>query len=167
MTGIDETKIGNVIERVAHSEGLELVSWEFKGDGARSSMLRITLDRDEGLTHDDCVVVNNQVGTILDVEDLIPFHYTLEVTSPGLGKSLAGQPAFDRHRGDVVRIRRTEPVDGRVSLKGRIERVTPTSVAVVDRHGTEHIIPYTQILAANTVHAPGRGARRTEAGGTQ
>ena len=166
MTGIDEKKIADVIERVVQTEGLELVAWELKGDGSRASMLRITLDSDQGLTHEHCVAVNREVGTILDVEDLIPFHYTLEVTSPGLGKSLSGQPAFDRHRGEVVRIRVSEPFENGPSVKGRVERVTPSQVIVVDRHGTEHIIPYTQILAANTVHAPGRGNRRSEAGGT-
>ena len=166
MTGIDENKIADVIERVVQTEGLELVSWELKGDGSRASMLRITLDSDLGLTHEHCVAVNREVGMILDVEDLIPFHYTLEVTSPGLGKSLSGQPAFDRHRGEIVRIRVSEPFEGGPSVKGRVERVTPSLVIVVDRHGTEHNIPYTQILAANTVHAPGRGNRRSEAGGT-
>jgi ribosome maturation factor RimP len=166
MTGIDENKIADVIERVVQTEGLELVGWELKGDGSRASMLRITLDSDQGLTHEHCVAVNREVGTILDVEDLIPFHYTLEVTSPGLGKSLSGQPAFDRHRGEIVRIRVSEPFENGPSIKGRVERVTPSQVIVVDRHGTEHNIPYTQILAANTVHAPGRGNRRSEAGGT-
>ena len=163
MTGIDENKIADVIERVVQTEGLELVGWELKGDGSRASMLRITLDSDQGLTHEHCVAVNREVGTILDVEDLIPFHYTLEVTSPGLGKSLSGQPAFDRHRGEIVRIRVSEPFENGPSIKGRVERVTPSQVIVVDRHGTEHNIPYTQILAANTVHAPGRGNRRSEA----
>lgn len=165
MTGIDERKIADVIERVAQTEGLELVGWELKGDGSRASMLRITLDCDQGLTHEHCVAVNREVGTILDVEDLIPFHYTLEVTSPGLGKSLSGQPAFDRHRGEIVRVRVAEPFEGGPSIKGRVERVTPSQVIIVDRHGTEHTIPYTQILAANTVHAPGRANRRSETGG--
>lgn len=164
MSEVNHEKIGDVIERVAGSEGLELVGWELKGEGSRA-MLRIVIDRDEGVTHADCVAVNNQVGTILDVEDLVPFKYTLEITSPGLGKALSGQPAFDRHRGEVARIRASEPIEDRTSFKGRIGRVTPTSVTLVDSRGREFEIPYTQILAANVVQAPASARRRPESGG--
>ncbi|HQR37787.1 MAG TPA: ribosome maturation factor RimP [Blastocatellia bacterium] len=155
-----------MIERVVASEGLELVGWELKGEGSKA-MLRITIDNDEGVTHEHCVAVNNQVGTILEVEDLIPFGYTLEITSPGLGKGLVGQPAFDRHRGETVRIRTSQPLENRTSFKGRIEKVTPTGVVLVDRQGQEHQIQYSQMFAANTVHAPARAGRRPETGGQQ
>ena len=165
MPEIDLDKIGDVIERVVRSEGLELVGWELKGEG--NSMLRITIDSDEGVTHEHCVAVNNQVGTILDVEDLVPNKYTLEITSPGLGRNLADRAAFDRHRGEVARVRAAEPIDGRSSFKGRIERVTPTGVTILDRHGRQHEIAYDQILAANVVQAPPRSIRRPETGGEQ
>ena len=166
MPEIDLEKIGDVIERVVDSEGLELVGWQLKGEGPKS-MLRITIDSDEGVTHQHCVAVNNQVGTILDVEDLVPNSYTLEITSPGLGRNLADRAAFDRHRGEVARVRAAQPIDGRSSFKGRIERVTPTGVTILDRHGREHEIAYTQILAANVVQAPPRSTRRPETGGEQ
>ena len=166
MPEIDYEQIGDVIERVVRSEALELVGWELKGEGPKS-MLRITIDSDEGVTHQHCVAVNNQVGTILDVEDLVPNSYTLEITSPGLGRNLADRAAFDRHRGEVARIRAAEPIDGRSSFKGRIERVTPTGVTLADRHGQEHEILYSQILAANVVQAPPRSTRRPESGGEQ
>lgn len=166
MAEIDFDKVGDIIDRVVRSQGLELVGWELKGEGPKS-MLRITIDRDEGVTHDDCVAVNNEVGTILDVEDLIPNAYTLEITSPGLGKSLADRAAFDRHRGQVARIRVTEPIEGRSSFKGTIDRVTPTGVTLVDLHGNQHEIEYSQILAANTVQAPPRSNRRPVTGGQQ
>jgi len=166
MSQVEHEKIGSVIERVVASEGLELVGWELKGEGSKA-MLRITIDNDEGVTHEHCVAVNNQVGTILEVEDLIPFGYTLEITSPGLGKGLVGQPAFDRHRGEIVRIRTSQPLENRTSFKGRIEKVTPTGVVLVDRQGQEHQIQYSQMFAANTVHAPARAGRRPETGGQQ
>lgn len=124
--------------------------------GLRASMLRITLDCDQG-SRTSTASPSIARSTILDVEDLIPFHYTLEITSPGLGKSLTGQPAFDRHR----------PRDGSASRVGayrtrsehqgtrRARHTAPR--CIVDRHGAEHTIPYTQILVAKTVHAPGRG----------
>ena len=166
MPEIDFEKLGDVIERVVRSEALELVGWELKGEGPKS-MLRVTIDSDEGVTHQHCVAVTREVGTILDVEDLIPSAYTLEVTSPGLGRNLADRAAFDRHKGEVARIRATEPIDGRQSFKGRIERVTPTGVTLADRHGQEHEILYNQIFAANVVSAPPRSSRRPETGGEQ
>jgi ribosome maturation factor RimP len=164
MSAVDYQKIGDAIERAVRAEGLELVSWELKGDGPKS-MLRVTIDRDEGVTHDDCVAVNNHVGTLLEIEDMIPYGYTLEITSPGLGKALADRAAFDRHRGEVARVRASEPVEGRTSFKGRIERVTPVGVTLVDSAGRDHEIEYRQILAANIVHAP--RAKRPVTGGQE
>jgi ribosome maturation factor RimP len=165
-SGVEYEKIGEIIERVVRSEGLDLVGWALKGEGARS-MLRIVIDRDEGVTHDDCVAVNNQVGTILDVEDLIPDRYTLEITSPGLGKSLTDMKAFQRHQGQVARLRVSEPIDGRTSFKGRVTRVSPASVTLADGQDREFEIPFTQILAANTVQTPPGLRRASEGGGEQ
>ena len=109
--------------------------------------------------------MTNHVGTLVDVEDLIPFAYTLEVSSPGLGKALADRAAFDRHRGEIARIRASEPIDDRTSFKGRIERVTPTGVTLVSAGGQEFSIEFRQIIAANIVQAPKRTSRRPETGG--
>lgn len=157
-------KIGEVIVRVVDGLGLELVQWDLRGEGNRS-MLRITIDKDEGVTHEDCVAVNREVGTILDVEDLIPFQYTLEITSPGLGKALNDRAAFQRHQGEVARVRASAPVDDRTSVKGQIVSVSPVSVTLEDLKGQQYEINFTQILAANIVHVPGRKRERSEAGG--
>lgn len=164
MPEVDFEKLGDAIERAVRTEGLELVGWDLRGDGP-NSLLRVTIDRDEGVTHDDCVAVTNHVGTLVDVEDLIPFHYTLEASSPGLGKGLADRAAFDRHRGETARLRASEPIEGRTSFKGRIERVTPTGVTLVDGKGVEHEFEYRQIVAANVVQAPKPRTKRPETGG--
>lgn len=164
MPEVEFDKLGDAVERAVRAEGVELVGWDLRGEGPKS-LLRITIDRDEGVTHDDCVAVTNHVGTLVDVEDLIPFAYTLEVSSPGLGKALSDRAAFDRHRGEVVRVRASEPIEGRTSFKGKIERVTPTGVTLADAHGQEHQIEFRQIVAANVVQAPKRTSRRPETGG--
>jgi ribosome maturation factor RimP len=153
MAELELEKIGRAVERVVAGEGLELVGWALRGQGPKS-LLRVTIDRADGITHDDCVAVNNQLGTILDVEDLIPFGYTLEVTSPGLGKALSGRAGFDRHRGEVARVRAASEIDGRVSFKGQIARVTPDSVTLAEAGGREVTIPFSNIVAANLVQVP-------------
>src|ERR1041384_4275210 len=80
------------------------------------ALLRVTIDRPEGVTHEDCALISTQLDTILDVEELIPFAYTLEVSSPGLGRALVAPGLrksdvardFERHLGRVVRVRTGE-----------------------------------------------------------
>ena len=74
---------------VAQSEGLELVEVEVKG-GGNARLVRIAIDKPEGVTHGDCELVSGKVGAILDVEDIVPGgHYTLEVSSPGVERKLS------------------------------------------------------------------------------
>src|SRR5258707_12742119 len=89
------SKIEAIAERVAQSEGIEIVDVELKG-GGRNQFLRISIDKPEGVTHADCELISQQVGTILDVENLIPGHYTLEVSSPGLERKLRKPADFER-----------------------------------------------------------------------
>ena len=81
-------RVRDVCERVAADFGLEVVEVELKG-GGKARTLRIYLDKPGGVTLDDCATVSREVGTILDVEDVIPGgQYTLEVSSPGLDRKL-------------------------------------------------------------------------------
>src|SRR5262245_63099035 len=81
------SKIEAIAERVAQSEGIEIVEIELKG-GGKNRFLRISIDKPEGVTHGDCELISQQVGTILDVEDVVPGTYTLEVSSPGVARKL-------------------------------------------------------------------------------
>lgn len=163
MAEIELEKIGETIERVAGDAGLELVHWELKGHAGRGSFLRVTIDRPEGITHEDCVLVDRQLTAAFDADEAIPYAYTLEVSSPGLGRALSGQPDFDRHRGEIVRVRVKEPVDGRITIKGEVARVTPKELTVAARDKQQFTIPYSNILAANVVQVP-KGGRRAEVG---
>src|SRR5260370_13998120 len=95
MREVVAAKIEEIAQQVAQSEGLELVEVEVKG-GGNSRFVRIAIDKPEGVTHGDCELVSQQVGTILDVEDLVPGHYTLEVSSPGLERKLLKPPHYER-----------------------------------------------------------------------
>jgi len=98
------SKIEEIAQRVADSEGLELVEVEVKG-GGNSRFVRISIDKPEGVTHADCESVSLQVGTILDVEDVVPGgRYTLEVSSPGVERKLAKPQDYQRFQGKKVKI---------------------------------------------------------------
>src|SRR6476661_10765590 len=95
-------RVQQIAERVAASSGLELVEVEFRG-GGKSRMLRITLDKPGGVTHEDCANLSREVSTILDVEDAVPGgSYVLEVSSPGLDRKLVRPADFERFQGSLI-----------------------------------------------------------------
>src|ERR1700722_11004148 len=115
-------RINEIARRVGGSEGIEIVDVEFLG-GGKNRLLRIYIDRPEGVTHADCEFISAQVGTILDVEDVIPGDsYTLEVSSPGVERKLATPRDFERVLGQKVRLSLREPAAGpaRVAVPVRI-----------------------------------------------
>lgn len=114
-------KIREIADRVAADLGLEVVEVELRG-GGKARMLRITIDKPEGVTHEDCANLSREVGTILDVEDIVPgSSYTLEVSSPGLDRKLLKTSDYERFSGSLVKLILHEPVDGQKHLEGRLE----------------------------------------------
>ena len=89
------------------SLGMELVDLEYKREG-RAMVLRLSVDREGGVTLDDCANVSRELSEILDVEDFIQGHYTLEVSSPGLNRPLKKEADYERYRGRLVKIRTFE-----------------------------------------------------------
>ncbi len=113
-----------ICERVAASSGLELVEVDFRG-GGKARMLRVVIDKPGGVTHEDCANLSREVGTILDVEDVVPgASYTLEVSSPGLDRKLTKAADYQRFTGSRVRLVTREPVAGRRDFDGRLESFT-------------------------------------------
>src|SRR6266545_4026528 len=102
------SKIEEIAQRVAQSEGIEVVEVELKG-GGRNQFLRISIDKPEGVSHADCEFISQQVGTILDVEDIVPGHYTLEVSSPGLERRLLKPSDYERFHGKKAKVTLREP----------------------------------------------------------
>lgn len=94
---------------VAGSLGLELVDVEFKREG-RQMFLRLFIDRQGGVSLDDCAGFSREVSATLDVEDLIPGNYTLEVSSPGLNRPIKTVDDYERFTGRLVKIRTFAPV---------------------------------------------------------
>ena len=110
-----------IVDRVAASSELEVVEVEMRG-GGKARMLRITIDKPGGVTHEDCANLSREVGTILDVEDVVPGgSYTLEVSSPGLDRKLSRAEDFQRFVGSRVKLTTRDEVKGRRHIEGRLE----------------------------------------------
>jgi ribosome maturation factor RimP len=112
-------RVAEIAARVAGSEGMELVEVEYRG-GPNNRILRIYIDKPGGVTLADCENVSVQVGTILDVEDVVPEHYTLEVSSPGLDRKLLKLSDYERFAGKKARVKLRQPVNGRSNFTGRL-----------------------------------------------
>jgi ribosome maturation factor RimP len=104
---------------ILEEEGLELVELEFKR-GAKRSLLRLFIDKPGGVTLDDCSLLSSQLGDLLDVEDLIPHRYILEVSSPGATRRLKRPEDYERSVGRLIDITTREPVEGQTHLTGRL-----------------------------------------------
>lgn len=119
---VDLDQVRAIVERVASSQGLEVVEVELRG-GGKARMLRIFIDKPNGVTHEDCANVSREVGTILDVEDAMPGGpYTLEVSSPGLDRKLSRPADFERFQGSRVKLTTRNEVNGNRHFEGRLER---------------------------------------------
>src|SRR5262249_31479191 len=148
MTNLDREAISKIIERVATREGLEVVHWEVVGP-RNNFVLRIYIDKPGGVTHGDCETVSNQVGALLDVEDLIPYKYILEVSSPGIERGLYKQADYERFAGSRIKVKVSEPIDGQRNFRGKLIGLVGENISL-DADGRGPIeIPYDQIVKAN------------------
>jgi ribosome maturation factor RimP len=117
----DIITIRDIAGRVAATHGVELVEVELRG-GGKARTLRITIDKPEGVTHEDCATVSREVSTILDVEDAVPgASYTLEVSSPGLDRKLLRAQDYARFIGSRIKVMTRDPVQGNRHFEGRLE----------------------------------------------
>jgi ribosome maturation factor RimP len=126
---IELEHVRQIAERVAASQGLELVDVEFRG-GGKARLLRLFIDKPGGVTHEDCALVSRELGTILDVEDAIPGSYTLEVSSPGLDRRLTKPADYERFAGSRIRLTTREQVEGNRHLEGRLQGLRDGRVVV-------------------------------------
>jgi ribosome maturation factor RimP len=141
--------LGKLIAPAVEALGYEFVGLEYRS-GARGGLLRVYIDSEDGVTVDDCQSVSYQVSGLLDVEDPIPGHYTLEISSPGLDRPLFQARDYDRFAGHRVRIQLTLPLDGRRKFSGVLRGMRGDNV-LVEQDGDEVSIPYDQIRHARLV----------------
>ena len=142
-------KITEIAQRVGGPEGIEIVEVQLLGAG-RGRVLRIFIDRPQGVSHADCEFISQQVGTILDVEDVIPGDsYTLEVSSPGLERKLSREQDFERFVGQKAKIVLREPVENQRRWEGKLAGFSQGIVALEPSAGKVIHFPLTQVEKAN------------------
>ncbi len=144
---MDEIKkrVLKLAEQVADDQGVELFDVELLGRG--KLLLRVMIDRDEGVSLNDCESFSRSLEALLDVENPIPASYTLEVSSPGLDRPLRNLEDFKKHVGKLARIITAEKIENQNLFIGRISDVNSDFVKLFV-HGRELDIPFEQISKA-------------------
>ena len=127
--------------------GMELVHLEIHRE-PRGLILRLYIDKDGGVTLDDCAHVSRQISAQLDVDDPIEDRYTLEVSSPGLDRPLVSDLDFTRFAGRSIRLSTHVPLEGRRHFQGRLDGMVDGSVRLTLEGGRQVDIPRDQVAKA-------------------
>jgi len=146
----DPLHIGEMLESAINSLGYELVGVEYRSGGHGGGLLRVYIDSEQGISVDDCQTVSYQVSGILDVNDPIPGHYTLEVSSPGMDRLLFRPDDYRRFAGSLVKLRLAWPVNGRRKFKGRLQGLDDGNV-LLELDGEQVNLPLDQVEQARLV----------------
>jgi ribosome maturation factor RimP len=136
-----------LLEPAVERLGYELIDLRFSG---RQGALRLFIDRPEGVGLDDCEKVSRAVSALLDVEDPIPGHYDLEVSSPGLDRKLTKLAHFQRFTGETLKVQMRFPIEGRRRFRGRLLSADDKNI-VLEVDGTQHRLPLATIDSARLV----------------
>jgi ribosome maturation factor RimP len=146
MTGEELTRL---LEPTVERMGYELSDLELRL-GGRDGVVRVFIDRPGGVGLADCEAVSRQLSALLDVEDPLPGHYVLEVSSPGLDRKLTKPAHFRRFVGEDVRVRLRAPVEGRRNFRGTLKSVEGGDIAV-EVDGEVHRLSMAAIETARLV----------------
>lgn len=123
--------VEDTIRKVVESEGLELVHIDYRRQG-RGFVLRIDIDKEGGVTVDDCQLISHQISTYLDVEDPIPGEFDLEVSSPGLDRKFYSEADYTKFLGRKVRVKTSVPVHGLHVIVGQLQSFDGEEIVVFD-----------------------------------
>ena len=140
-----------LLEPTIERLGYELSDLEVKL-GGKHGVLRVFIDKPDGIGLDDCEQVSQAVSAILDVEDPLPGHYDLEVSSPGLDRKLTKIEHFQRFAGETVKVQMRLPIEGRRRFRGTLVSSDDENI-VVEVDGESHSLPLKTIDTARLVPA--------------
>src|SRR4051794_37905498 len=148
-------QVREVAARVASVYGLDIFDVQFRRE-AHGMVLRVQIDRpgtgateEESVGVEDCARVSRDLSAVLDVEDIVPTAYTLEVSSPGLDRPLRGAGDFERFAGRRAKLVMREAIDGQTFFKGRLAGVDGNAALIDTDDGARHRVPLTVVIRAN------------------
>ncbi len=140
-------RIREIIEPLINSLGIAVDHVEFSKMGGKG-LLRVFIDKEGGVTLDDCGQVSREIEAVLDVEDPIPYSYVLEVSSPGLDRPLKQLNDFKKNMGKTARVVTFEPIDRQTFFIGRIVGVTDDEISLLLPKDRKIVVPYKNISKA-------------------
>ena len=149
MTDV-ESRIRNIIRAQVEEDGYELLNVEMRSEGD-NSIIRIYLDRPEGINIDDCAGTSKKIAVLLDVEDPVEDKYTLEVSSPGIERPLFNEKDYIRFQGKEIRLITKNKIESRRKFTGQIESFN-NGVLDLMTDGQIIRINYDEIKKANLVY---------------
>ncbi len=142
-------KVMDIAQRVADPVGIEIVDVQVLG-GGKARLVRIYIDKPEGVSHADCQLISNEAGAILDAEEIVPdASYTLEVSSPGVERKLSTPRDFERFTGKKAKIVLREPIASRLHWEGTLAGCADGFIALDPAAGERIEIPLAQVQKAN------------------
>lgn len=141
-------KVRTISKEIIEKGGFEFVHFEIAGT-KRSPVVRVFVDRSDGLSVEHCADISREIEARLDEQDLIPSKYVLEVSSPGLERELYSLNDFSRFSGKLVKIKTDREFDGSKNFVGYVGGVNGDDVRIDIRDGKEITLPFSSIVKAN------------------
>ena len=144
-------KILKLVEPVVETEGMELIDVECLKMKSRW-LVKIYIDKEGGITLDDCSEISNEVCDLLDIHEVPPDLYTLEVSSPGLNRPLVKERDFIKYRGYGIKVKLRDVLDGKRNFRGKLMDLLEEDgrkVLVIDDKGKMYRIPKEIVVKAN------------------
>jgi ribosome maturation factor RimP len=148
--GSIERRIRDIAKAAAEAKKLEFVHAELAGT-RRNAVVRVYIDKPGGVTIDECGDLSRDIEAVLDIEDLIPSSYVLEVSSPGLERELYSLDDFLKFTGNRVKVKTRADIQGRRTFKGFIVGVADEEIRLDDGTAGEVTIPHSEVAKANLV----------------
>ena len=140
-------RIEKEIEKIVTSEGMELVHIDYRKQG-RTWLLRVDIDKDGGVTIDDCQLISQQVSTYLDVDDVVPGEYELQVSSPGLDRKFYRDSDYQKFIGRLVRVKTATAIRGLHVIIGHLKSFDGSNIVVTDpamKKDADYTVPLSEI----------------------
>jgi ribosome maturation factor RimP len=132
-------RVSAIADPILSNEGMGLVELEYRRE-SKGWVLRLYIDKEGGVTLDDCTRISQEVGRSLDVENFISTPYTLEVSSPGLARPLKKEKDFMKYRNHMIKVKTIDPIENRRQFKGKLLGITENRIEIAMDGGVFQIL---------------------------